>query len=69
MREAIGGAWLFGLVITFIVFFASFLAISVNFSRAFNIKNEIVDMVEKYEGNNCNAMEFVQKMKKLMVIH
>ncbi len=59
MREAIGGAWLFGLVITFIVFFASFLAISVNFSRAFNMKNEVVDMIEKYEGNNCKARKSI----------
>ncbi len=55
MREAIGGTWLFGLVITFIVFFASFLAISVNYGKAFNVKNNVVDLIEKYEGNNCNA--------------
>lgn len=55
MREAIGGTWLFGLVITFIVFFASFLAISINYSRAFNVKNNVVDLIEKYEGNNCKA--------------
>ena len=36
MREAIGGTWLFGLVLTFIVFFASFLAVSINYSKAFN---------------------------------
>ena len=55
MREAIGGTWLFGLVITFIVFFASFLAISVNYSKAFNVKNNVVDLITKYEGNNCKA--------------
>ena len=56
MREAIGGTWLFGLVITFIVFFASFLAISINYSKAFNVKNNIVDLISKYEGNNCNEI-------------
>lgn len=55
MREAIGGTWLFGLVITFIVFFASFLAISINYSKAFNVKNNVVDLISKYEGNNCKA--------------
>lgn len=55
MREAIGGTWLLGLVLTFIVFFVSFLAISVNYSKAFNVKNNIVDLIGKYEGNNCNA--------------
>lgn len=57
MRESIGGTWLFGLVITFIVFFASFLAISVNYSKAFNVKNNVVDLLGKYEGNTCDARE------------
>ena len=61
MREAIGGTWLFGLVITFIVFFASFLAISVNYSKAFNVKNNVVDLISKYEGNNCNARKNIGK--------
>ena len=55
MRESIGGTWLFGLVITFIVFFASFLAVSVNYSKAFNVKNNVVDLLGKYEGNTCDA--------------
>ena len=57
MREAIGGPWLFGLVITFIVFFASFLAVSINYSKAFNVKNNVVDLIGKYEGNNNCARE------------
>ena len=55
MREAIGGSWLFGLVITFIMFFASFLALSINYAKAFNVKNDVVDLISKYEGNNCKA--------------
>ena len=46
MREAIGGTWLFGLVITFIVFFASFLAISINYSKAFNVKKNINEIIK-----------------------
>ena len=57
MREAIGGTWLFGLVITFIVFFASFLAVSINYAKAFNVKNNVVDIISKYEGNNSAARE------------
>ena len=59
MREAIGGTWLFGLVITFIVFFASFLAVSINYSKAFNVKNNVVDLVTKYEGNNPCARKHI----------
>ena len=59
MREAIGGTWLFGLVITFIVFFASFLAVSINYSRAFNIKNEIVNIISKYEGDTPDSRKAI----------
>lgn len=59
MREAIGGTWLLGLVLTFIVFFVSFLAVSVNYSKAFNVKNNVVDMIGKYEGDNCDSREAI----------
>ena len=61
MREAIGGTWLFGLVITFIVFFASFLAVSINYSKAFHVKNNVVDLISKYEGNNCKARKKISE--------
>ncbi|MDO4375550.1 MAG: hypothetical protein Q4C33_00020 [bacterium] len=50
MREAIGGTWLFSIVIVFIVLFTSFLAISVNYSKAFKVKNGIINIIEKREG-------------------
>ena len=66
MREAIGGTWLFGLVITFIVFFASFLAVSINYAKAFDIKNNIVDLIGKYEGNNaCARQKIGEYLKEL----
>ena len=50
MREAIGGTWIFSIVIVFIVLFTSFLAISVNYYKAFKVKNGIVNIIEKREG-------------------
>lgn len=52
MREAIGGTWIFSIVIVFIVLFSSFLAISVNYSKAFKVKSGIVSILEKDEGFN-----------------
>ena len=40
MRESIGGAWLFGIVIVFITLFASFLTYSISYTKAFNTKNK-----------------------------
>lgn len=50
MREAIGGSWLFGIVVLFIALFASFLAYSISYTRAFNTKNQIINLIEKSEG-------------------
>lgn len=50
MREAIGATWIFGIVIVFIVLFTGYLAFSVNYAKAFTIKDKIVDIIEKYNG-------------------
>lgn len=50
MRETIGTTWIFQLVIIFILIFASYLAIMTNYSKAFKSKNEVLNIIEKYEG-------------------
>lgn len=57
MREAIGGTWIFGLVIVFIVLFTSYLALSVNYSKAFKVKNKIITLIEENEGLTDKAQE------------
>ena len=55
MRDAIGGAWLFGLVAIFIVIFSGYLAVSINYSKAFKIKDEVISMIETSEGMHGNT--------------
>ena len=50
MRESIGGGWLFGIVIVFIFMFSGFLAYSISYTRAFNVKNEVINYIEHNEG-------------------
>ena len=50
MREAIGGAWIIGIVMGFIVIFSGYLAISVNYTKAFKVKNRIINIIEESEG-------------------
>lgn len=50
MREAIGGTWLTQLVIIFMLIFVAFLALSLNYTKAFKVKNELLTIIEKYEG-------------------
>ena len=55
MREAIGGTWLMGLVVTFIAIFSGFLAYSISYTKAFRVKNEIINIIEKNEGYTDSA--------------
>ncbi len=60
MREAIGGTWIFTIVIVFIVLFSGYLAISVNYSKAFKVKNSIVSIIEQHEGLNTGAQDEIE---------
>lgn len=50
MREAIGGTWLTGIVITFLVLFAGFLAYAISYTKAFRVKDNIIQIIEENEG-------------------
>ena len=52
MKEAIGGTWLFGLTITFIALFTTFVSVSTNYSRCYKIKDEIISTIERKRGVN-----------------
>lgn len=52
MREAIGGTWLFQIVIVFILLFAGYMCLSINHSKAFSIKSEIIESLSRNGGVN-----------------
>lgn len=52
MRHTIGGTWILGIALVFILFFCGFIILTLNYSRTVRVKNEMIDMVEKYEGIN-----------------
>ncbi len=52
MREAIGGTWIFQIVIFFVLLFTGYICLSINHSKAFNVKNEIVKAIEREKGVN-----------------
>ena len=59
MRETIGGTWLTQLVIVFMFIFAAFLALSINYSKAFRVKNEVLTIIEKNSGLTENSKEMI----------
>lgn len=58
MKNAIGGNMLFMLVIFFVLLFAGYLCLSINHSRAFNVKDSIVRIVERYANGKKDVMNF-----------
>lgn len=59
MRETIGTTWTFQLIIIFILIFSCFLALVMSYSRAYSIKNEAINIIEKYEGINTEAAQIL----------
>lgn len=57
MKEAVGGTWLFGIVITFIVFFTTYISMSTNYAKSFKVKDEILITIEHYKGVNSSSIE------------
>lgn len=49
MNEAMGNAFITGIVITFIIIFMIFFATSTSYTKAFKVKNKIVEIIEKYD--------------------
>lgn len=46
MREAIGGNYLFQIVILFILLFTGIMCLTINHSKAFAVKDEIINIIE-----------------------
>ena len=50
MRDAFGGVWTIQIILVFMIIINSYLAFSVNYTKAFRIKNNIVSIIETEEG-------------------
>ncbi len=50
MRDAIGQVYIIQIILIFVVLINGYMAYSVNYARAFRVKNQIVNIIEQYEG-------------------
>ncbi len=49
MRESFGGAFMIKLALVFIIIYVSFMAVAINYAKAFRVKNRLIDYVEQYQ--------------------
>lgn len=59
MREVTGTTWTFQLVVLFILIFACFLTLVLNYSKAYDVKNNMLTIIEKYEGITDDSIEIL----------
>lgn len=65
MKESIGGTWLFGIVIVFILLFTAIMCFTINQSKAIAVKSDLIDYIEYNEGIdiskelNSNAVKII----------
>jgi hypothetical protein len=51
MREAIGTSYVISFIVTFFVLFILIFIGTLSYTKAFKVKNRIVDIIESHEGN------------------
>lgn len=61
MKEAVGGTWIFMIVITLIMFFTAFVSLSTNYTRTYKIKDEIISIIASKKGVNKQTIEAINK--------
>ena len=62
MRDAFGGVFMVQLLLVFIIIYVGFISISLNYSRAFRIKNYVIDYIEEAELKDIKNDDFEEKV-------
>ena len=47
VKESFGGAFMLKMVLVFIVIYVSFMAVAVNYAKAFRVKNNVINILEQ----------------------
>ncbi len=55
MRDSFGGVFMIRLMLVFLFIYVSFTAVSLNYAKAFRIKNKVIDLIEQEEILDLNA--------------
>ena len=65
MREAFGGVFMIRISLVFVFIFVAFSAISLNYAKAFRVKNHVIDFIEQQEVFSLDTLFHSAKSDKL----
>ena len=68
MRDAFGGVFMTNLMLVFIFIYVAFTAVSLNYAKAYRVKNSIIDFIEENEIIEFNSSNFRDKLGELDMI-
>lgn len=57
MKEAIGGSWLYTLVIVMIALFTTFVSVTTNYTRTYKVKDQLISIIETNNGVSKKTLE------------
>lgn len=60
MREAVGSYFLTTIFIIFIVLFTGYMCLSINMNKAYKVKNEIINIIQKNNGLDEETLRQIQ---------
>lgn len=60
MKDSYGGMFLITLVTIFVVLFMSILLLGINYTRAFKVKNETINILERKQGYNRESKKEIE---------
>lgn len=63
MRQAMGATWVLGIMMSFIILFTAYISVAINLAKSFQVKNNIVSMVELNEGYEEGDTAFINKVE------
>lgn len=66
MRDAFGGVFMIRLFIVFLFIYVSFAALSLNYAKAFRVKNSIISFVEENEIIDLRSINNVDKLDTIL---
>ena len=62
MREVSGSTWVFQIMILFILIFACFLTLVLNYNKAYRVKNNMISIIEINEGITENSLSLINNV-------
>lgn len=57
MKESISETWTIQIVTAFVLLFVAFLSLIISYSKCFKTKNEVISIIERYEGFTQESLE------------